>query len=142
MKQRIFDIRLSTSYEGTDNRIATLDAGIQQDGEWHRLNLDTLSPGFLLLCYGLSSCQHMYFRANAAERDLVLASSEGRVYIVTDEDWHMQQLHIEFEGILRDGMPTQSDIDYIIDRMGHCPVSTSLVKPADSSTTVTFLETS
>ena len=107
MKQRIFDIRLCASYEGTDNSIATLDAEILQEDEWLKLTLDTLSPGFLLLCYGISSCQHMYFRTNAAERNLVLASCQGRVRLATDEDWHIQQLHIQFEGILRDGLPTQ-----------------------------------
>ena len=142
MTERIFDIRLSTIYEGADNKITSLDAEILHEGEWRTLSIDTLSAGFLLLCYGLGSCQHLYFRTNAAERDLLLESSEGRVQVVADEDCHILRIEVQFEGILRDGMPTQSDIDYIIDRMAHCPVSTNLVKPADSSTIVTFLETS
>jgi len=142
MTERIFDIRLSTIYEGTDNKITSLDAGILHEGEWRTLTIDTLSAGFLLLCYGLGSCQHLYFRTNAAERDLVLASSNGRIHVVADEGWHIQKIEVQFEGVLRDGDPAQSDIDYIIDRMAHCPVSTNLVKPADSSTIVTFLETS
>ena len=142
MTERIFDIRLSTEYDGTDNKIASLDAEILQDGEWQKLDIDTLSAGFLLLCYGLSSCQHLYFRTNAAERDLVLASSKGHIHVVADEDWHIQRIEVRFEGVLHSGTPTQSDIDYIIDRMGHCPVSTNMLKPADSSTMVTFLETS
>lgn len=141
MTERIFDIRLSTRYEGTDNKIASLDAEILQDGTWQKLTVDTLSAGFLLLCYGLSSCQHLYFRTNAAERDLLLASSKGRIHVIADEDWHIRHIDVRFEGILRGGMPAQSDIDYIIERMSHCPVSTNLVKPADYSTMVTFLET-
>ena len=140
MTERIFDIRVSTIYEGTDNKIASLDAQILQEGEWRKLTIDTLSAGFLLLCYGLASCQHLYFRTNAAERGLVLESSKGRIHVVADEGWHIENIEVQFEGVLRDGDAAQSDIDYIIDRMGHCPVSSNLVKPADSSTIVTFLK--
>ena len=140
MTERIFDIRVSTIYEGTDNKIASLDAQILQEGEWRKLTIDTLSAGFLLLCYGMTSCQHLYFRTNAAERGLVLASSKGRIHVVADEGWHIENIEVQFEGVLRDGDAAQSDIDYIIDRMGHCPVSSNLVKPADSSTIVTFLK--
>lgn len=142
MTEKVFDIRLTTTYQGTENRIDTLDAEILQDGDWQELVIDTLSPGFLLLCYGLSSCQHLYFRTNAAERGLVLESSKGRIHVVTDIDWHIQNIEVGFDGELRDGKPEQSDIDYIIDRMGHCPVSTNLVKPAGTSTQISFQKTS
>ena len=142
MKQRIFDIRLNASYEGQENKITRLDAEILRDGEWQVLRIDKMSPGFQLLYYGLSSCQHLYFRVNAAERGLVLDSSIGRLHIVTDEDWRIQSIDIQFDGILRSGDPTQDDIDYIVDRMAHCPVSSNLVKPTQHSTRISFTDKS
>jgi hypothetical protein len=140
MKQRIFDIRLHSTYEGSDNKIATLQVEIEQEGQWHTLDIDTLSPGFLLLNYGLCSCQHLYFRTNAAECNLVLLSSTGQIHTVADENWRIQQIDIQFDGILKSGMAEQSNIDYIIDRMGHCPVSANLIEPANRSTRVAFHE--
>lgn len=140
MNERIFDIRLNTRYKGAENKIAALDVEIQQEGEWQKLELDMLSPGFLLFNYGLCSCQHLYFRTNAAECKLELESSTGRIRTVTDEHWRIQKLDIQFDGILKNGRVEQANIDYIIERMSHCPVSSNMIQPADHSTRVNIHE--
>jgi len=138
MSNRHFEMRLNCSYTDPDNSIERLDVENLLDGEWQLLDLDINSPGFQLFSYGLFSCQHLYFRANAAERDLKLTSSTAHITIETDMDWNIQSLHVEFNGILRSGSPTEDAIAYIIERMGFCPVSCNMKKLLDSTRAVTF----
>lgn len=138
MSNRHFEMRLNCSYTDPDNSIERLDVENLLDGEWQALDLDIKSPGFQLFSYGLFSCQHLYFRSNAAERDLKLASAAAHITIETDVDWNIQSLHVEFNGILRSGSPTEDVIAYIIERMGFCPVSCNMKKVIDNTRAVTF----
>lgn len=140
MSDRYFDLRLSSSYENPDNTVDRLDVEVLDEGEWQKLDLDARSPGFLLFIYGLFACQHLYFRTNAAERGLMLASSQANLKVVTDETWHISSLHVTFRGQLRSGTVTQEAHDYIVDRMGHCPVSSNVRDIDDRSVEVSFDE--
>lgn len=51
----------------------------------------------------------------------------------------MQRLHLQFDARLASGRPSADDIDYIIERMQHCPVSVNLRHVADSKTVLAFL---
>jgi hypothetical protein len=64
----------------------------------------------------------------------MLESAKGTIDVVASEEWVIEQLHIDFTGKLRSGSPADGDIDYIVDRMGHCPVSMNL-KPVTGSST-------
>jgi hypothetical protein len=46
--------------------------------------------------------------------------------VVTDADWVIQRMQVRFAGRLDRGTPTQETIDYIVERMSHCPVSANL----------------
>lgn len=138
MSDRIFEMRLTCRYKDPDNTIDTLDAEIMHKNTWQRLKISTLSPGFLLYNYALFSCQHLYFRTNSAESGLMLESSKGYIKTIADEHWAIHHLEVKFEGLLKSGQVEQKHIDYIIDRMGHCPVSTNSKLIADRSTVVTF----
>ena len=86
----------------------------------------------LLLCAtitfinALFSCQHLYMRTNCAERDIVLESATGELDVITNEDWVIQHAAVRFTGKIHSGEPTRSALDYIIERMHHCPVSSNL----------------
>ena len=80
----------------------------------------------------------MYMRLNCAERGLPLASADGTIDVRADADWVVQQLHVAFTGMLKSGTPAQADLDYIVDRMKHCPVSTNLREAPDTRTTLTL----
>ena len=138
MENRVFQMRLNCSYKGPENKINQLNVEVLNDGEWQSLDLNIKTPGFMLFNYGLFSCQHLYFRTNAAERDLVLASSEAQIVVETDDAWNIHLLHIEFNGVLKSGSPTKEAIDYINERMGCCPVSSNMKDVADSKRVVTF----
>jgi hypothetical protein len=78
-------------------------------------------------------------RTNADERGLVLASATGSIDVLADESWVLQKLHVRFDAQLRSGTPSSADVDYIVERMEHCPVSVNLKDVADSRTQVEFL---
>ena len=69
---------------------------------------------------------------------LVLANSIGHIHTVADENWHIKRLDIRFDGYLKSGNVQQSHIDYITERMGHCPVSSNLIEPPEHSTQITI----
>jgi uncharacterized OsmC-like protein len=77
-------------------------------------------------------------RTNSAERKLLLESTTGDLQVMTDEVWRIQSAMVTFNVKLKSGLPTKDDISYIIDRMGHCPVSTNLTKSIDLVKTVNF----
>ena len=134
MSQHDFHLRLSCHYKDPDNTIDGLDVELLTGDGWQALDLNPLSPGFLLFVYTMFHCQHTYMRLNCAERKLMLKSAGGSIDVVASEAWVVEQLHIDFSGVLKSGSPAEGDIDYIIDRMQHCPVSMNLKPFADSHT--------
>jgi len=128
MSNRHFHLRMQATYENNENKVDKLNLDIFNEGEWETLDLSIRSPGFLLYANALFSCQHLYMRSNCAERDLVLESSEGELKVVTSEIWEILDIQVSFNGKLKSGTLNQDAMDYIIDRMHHCPVSTNLPK--------------
>lgn len=134
MNQRQFDLRLSCRYQGSENIVTELFVEHQENGTWKPLDLNETSPGFLIFVYSVFACQHLYMRTNCAERGLILDSAQGTICLITDDDWRLTSLHIDFTGRLGQGQAKDSDIDYIVDRMRQCPVSKNLPELSDSST--------
>lgn len=138
MSQRNFQLRLNCAYTDPNNTIDSLDVEILEDGSWKPFDLNTSTGGFDIFMYSIFTCQHTYFRINAAECDLGLKTSKGIITIGADDDWKLDMLHIDFNAQLADGVPTQDNIDYITQRMTLCPVSKNIHTVADSNTIVTF----
>ena len=138
MSERSFQMRLLCRYEDPDNTVGDLRVENLEEGEWRNLDLTTRSPGFLIFVYAVFTCQHLYFRANCAERGLMLESAEGAIDVVTTEDWALTTLHVHLKGKLKSGTPSSDDIEYIVSRMKQCPVSRNTREPPDSQTVVDF----
>ena len=138
MTQRVFQMRLECRYQRPDNSVAELRVQLFEKGAWADFELDFQQPGFLIFVYAVLNCQHLYMRTNAAERGLLLDSARGCIEVAADSDWVMQKLHVHFQARLQSGAPAAGDIDHIVDRMQHCPVSINLREVADSLTTVEF----
>jgi len=139
MSNRHFHLRLSCDYQGTENKVENLVVEVLHEEQWETLDLNIESPGFLLLIYGLFTCQHLYMRTNAAERQLVLASTRGELQVEADERWLIQDVLITFHARIRSGTQTEDALNYIRERMTHCPVSTNLPKDIKIKSTV-YLE--
>jgi len=69
---------------------------------------------------------------------LVLEKSEGRILLVTDKEWNIEHLEIEFTASLRSGSAVEEDIDYIVERMQQCPVSRNLQEIEHAHTRISF----
>ncbi|MDH5710575.1 MAG: hypothetical protein OEZ15_02765 [Gammaproteobacteria bacterium] len=136
--QRPFHLRLACDYETEKNEVHNLRVEILVEDEWKTLHLSTKSPGFLLLVYGLFSCQHLYMRTNCAERNITLEATTGELKLMAGEDWNIQSVDVVFLARIKSGQPSEDDINYIIDRMGHCPVSTNIPDDIEKSVTVKF----
>ena len=136
MSERNFSMRLKSTCEGNSNAVASLEVEHRVDGEWQPLDLGITSPGFDIFVYAVFTCQHMYFRANCAERGLVLNSSEGSIVIGADRDWNMETLKVHFSGRLGSGQASPDDIGYIVSRMKQCPVSHNIREVPDAESTV------
>ena len=139
MNQRSFQMRLACRYQDPDNSVSDLLVEHLDNGEWQAFDLNLRSPGFQIFVYAALSCQHLYFRANCAERGLMLESARGSIHMLTAEDWELQQVRIEFEGTLKAGKPMEDDLDYLVERMKLCPVSRNTKALADSETTVCLI---
>jgi hypothetical protein len=139
MTQRVFQMRLACRYQRPDNSVAELQLQNLEKGDWVDFEPGTTQPGFLIFVYAILNCQHLYMRTNAAERALLLDSAHGHIEVVADRDWVVQKLHVRFEARLASGTPAAGDVDYIVDRMQHCPVSINLREVADSRTAVDFI---
>jgi hypothetical protein len=126
MNERHFQMRLNGRYQEPENSVASLRVEIFAGEEWQVFDLNSGSAGFLILVYSILNCQHMYLRLNCVERGLLLDSGEGFIHVITTEDWVLSDMRVEFTGKLRSGTPTQDDLDYVIDRMEHCPVTRNL----------------
>ena len=138
MTDRYFHLRLSCNYETDKNDVTDLNVEISIDNEWKTLHLSTKSPGFLLLVYGLFSCQHLYMRTNCAERNLILESTTGELKLSAGESWNIQKVEVTFNTNLKSGKPSDDDITYIIERMEHCPVSSNIPDDIDKKSSVIF----
>lgn len=138
MSDLTFQMLLECHYSGDKNDVDQLHVEHLVDGDWQILDLNTRTPGFDIFMYAILTCQHTYFRTNAAERKLIMASSEGLITLNADKHRSMQSLHIDFNGKLRSGTVTDEAVSYISQRMALCPVSLNLKPIADSKTTVSF----
>ena len=126
MSDRHFHLRLKSTYKDDKNEIEELAVECLNDNKWETLDLSIRSPGFLLFINGLFSCQHLYMRTNSAERNLALESTTGEMKIIAGEFWNIKYATITFQAKLKSGSPTEDDINYITERMKHCPVSSNL----------------
>ena len=126
MNKHIFNLRLSAAYESSDNNLASLDVQVLGDDGWEPLDLNTTTPGFLIYVYSMFTCQHLYLRTNATERDLKLATAQGEILVEASEDWFLEKVDVTFKVELAAGDADAAAIDYIISRMKQCPVSKNL----------------
>jgi len=138
MTDLTFQMLLQCQYSGTDNHIEQLHVEHLVDSDWQVLDLNTYTPGFDIFMYAILTCQHMYFRMNAAERGLIMGSSEGLITINADEHRSIKTLHVDFKGQLTSGTVTADAISFISQRMKQCPVSINLKKIMDSKISITF----
>ena len=106
MGDRFFDLRMSSTYQGEENKVDELNVEVLVDNKWETLDLSIRSPGFLQFVNALFSCQHLYMRTNCAERNLLLDSASGELHVQTDENWHIKNATIDFNAKLRLGSPT------------------------------------
>ena len=136
MSKHIFNLRLSAAYESSDNKLASLDVQVLGDDGWVPLDLNTMTPGFLIYVYSMFTCQHLYLRTNAAERDLTLATARGEILVEASEDWFLEKVDVKFKLELAAGEADAAAIDYIISRMKQCPVSKNLPPDIDILTRV------
>ena len=138
MSNFTFQMILRCSYTGDDNDVSKSTVEHLVDGDWHELTLSTDSPGFDIFLYAILTCQHMYFKNNAAEYGLVMNSSEGFITVIADEHRSIQSLHVDFKGMLKKGVASTEIIDSIAARMDLCPVSINLKDFLDRKITVVF----
>lgn len=138
MERRKFQMRMLSKYTDSDNSVGDLEVWILEDGDWQPFDLSIMTAGFQVFVYALFTCQHMYFRLNAAERGLVMRSSEGTISLFTDNDWNLDELDVGFKGSLLEGSASEGDTAYIAERMGLCPVSKNLVPLEKGAVKVSF----
>lgn len=138
MDNLTFQMILRCNYTGDENDISQLTVEHLVDGDWHELTLSTDSPGFDIFLYAILTCQHMYFKNNAAEYGLVMNSSEGFITVIANEHRSIQSLHVDFKGMLKKGIANTEIINSIAARMDLCPVSINLKDFLDRKITVVF----
>jgi uncharacterized OsmC-like protein len=138
MSEFTFQMLLQCHYSGSKNNVDLLHVEHLVDADWQLLDLNTRTPGFDIFMYAILTCQHTYFRVNAAERGLILDSSEGLITVNANDHRSIEALHIDFTGRLNSGTVTDDSVEYIKQRMALCPVSINLKKIADSKTTLSF----
>ena len=138
MSKHSFNLRLTASYESSENKIAAMDVQVLGENGWEPLELNTLTPGFLIYVYAMFTCQHLYLRTNATERELVFAASQGEIDVEASEDWFLEKVKVKFVVDLSSGDPVKANVDYIISRMKQCPVSKNLPRNIEIQTTVDF----
>jgi hypothetical protein len=134
-----FQFRLHSEYASAKNDVASLQFEHHVKNGWQLYEPRDYTAGFLVLLYAIFNCQHLYFRVNAAERGIQLTSADGFLTAVTDDQWHLQKLHIHFDAVQASGNAAEGDEDYIIERMEHCPVSVNIKRPTDTKVTLRFL---
>ena len=129
---------LHCNYTGEENDTSQLTVEHLVEGDWQELDLSNSSPGFDIFLYAILTCQHMYFKNNAAEYGLVMNSSEGLITVIADENRDIQSLHVDFKGKLKKGVADTEIVNSIAARMNLCPVSINLKDFSDRKITVVF----
>jgi uncharacterized OsmC-like protein len=138
MSKHIFNLRMAADYGPAENEITSLDVDVLNDNEWEVLDLNTMTPGFLIYVYSMFTCQHMFLRTNATERNLDFKSSRATLLVEASEDWLLEKVHVKFIVKLAAGKANDDDIDYIVSRMKQCPVSKNLPQGIDIDTSIEF----
>lgn len=138
MSKFTFQMLLKCHYTGDKNEVDQLHVEHLVEDNWQELDLNTYTPGFDIFMYAILTCQHMYFRMNAAEYGLILDSSEGLITVITDKHRSIETLHGEFKGRLKKGTTNVDMVNSITARMGLCPVSINLKDIKDKKITVNF----
>lgn len=139
MNKHYFQLRLHSTYESSDNKMQHLQVEHVIDSEWQLLALSERSPGFLIYAYSIFTCQHLFMRNNCAERGIELASASGEMVLAADDEWRLEQMHISFDAKPSKGTASADDREYIISRMGQCPVSKNLPEIADMQIRLNFI---
>ena len=139
MSDFTFQMLIHCNYIDDENSIDQLH--VEHLVDWQELDLNISSPGFDIFMFAILTCQHMYFRNNAAEYGLVLDSSEGLITIIADEHRSVETLNVEFKGKLKKGKATKEIVDSISARMALCPVSINLKDITNRHITASFEST-
>lgn len=138
MERHVFHMRLACTYKEDDNQVDSISVEHLENNEWNAFDLNATTPGFLIFTYAVFTCQHMFMRVNAAERNLILDNSSGSIMIDSSPDWHIEKLHVNFDARLRAGSASQDDIEFITGRMHQCPVSKNLAPIPDAKAALKF----
>ena len=138
MNDLTFQMLLHCDYTNDNNEIGQLVVENMVKNEWQLFDLSINSAGFDVFLFAILTCQHMYFRNNAAEYGLVLNSCQGLITIITDQHRSIDSMHVEFNGRLKKGSVDADKVNSIIARMNLCPVSINLKDFLDRTTTVKF----
>lgn len=133
-----FQMLLKCHYTGDNNDVDQLHVEHLVEDNWQQLDLNIKSPGFDIFMYAILTCQHMYFKNNAAEYGLVLDSSEGLITVIADDHRSIESLHAEFSGKLKKGTADNETRKLIAGRMELCPVSINLKDIPDRMVTINF----
>ena len=140
MNKHIFNLRMAADYGSTENDITSLEVQVLDENEWEILDLNTTTPGFLIYVYSIFTCQHMFLRTNATERELAFASLRGELLVEASENWLLEKVYVWFSVRLAAGEPNDDDINYIVSRMKQCPVSKNLPQGIDIHTSVEIVD--
>ncbi len=138
MSKHVFNLRMAADYGPTENEITSLDVDVLNENEWEILDLNTMTPGFLIYVYSMFTCQHMFLRKNATERKLAFKSSRAELLVEAGDDWLLEKVYVKFIVKLAAGEANDDDNDYIVSRMKQCPVSRNLSQGIDIHTSVEF----
>jgi len=138
MSKHIFNLRMTATYGTSENDIASLEVQVLNENEWEILELNTMTPGFLIYVYSMFTCQHMFLRTNATERKLAFKSSRAELLVEASEDWLLEKVDVRFSVNLLTGEANDDNTDYIVSRMQQCPVSKNLPQGIDIDTRVEF----
>jgi len=141
MPTREFLFRFRSIYQGEDNQIADLKVWKQsEEGDWRTFDVGIRTPGFEIFCLALLTCQHTYLRLNCAEKGVLLEQVDGEMHLSAREDWEIGHLLMSFSARPRSIVPDADTVDYIIERLQHCPVSQNMRPIADCSVLLAFVE--
>ena len=141
MSERVFDMRLTCRYSGSENDVAALQVELLEDDVWKAFNVDNETAGFLIFVYSVFTCQHMHLRLGCAEHNLLLETTTGSIHLVTSEDWEIEKIHVGFQCQSGSGTPTPGHISDITRRMMNCPVSRNLKPGVECETAIGIDET-
>ena len=139
MSDNNFHMRLSCAYETEDNNPVNLTVEtITEDKGWQPLDLNTLTPGFLIYVYSMFACQHMFLRNKSKDKNVVLETAQGEIKVSANEDWYLQEVAIHFDATATSGEIDEETIDYIVSGMKACPVSKNMPAGIEIQTSVNF----